>query len=267
MIGLANKQIAVLPPLLQNNLSSQIFYANILSPYLTSAYDQCGLLVPTRIRNGYRIYGQTEIDRLQQILFYKELGIELAEIGRILSSKGFDGLAALQSHLSELQGKRNQLDSLITNVEKTIRNQRGEVIMSDKEKFEGFKQKLIENNEAKYGDEIREKYGNETIDRSNTKIKGMTPEQYAGVEKLSQEVNETLKAAFEQGDPANELAQKVCDLHRQWLCHFWGSYSKEAHIGVTQMYVDDPRFTEYYDKIAPSCAVFLRDAVAIYCKE
>jgi len=133
-------------------------------------------------------------------------------------------------------------------------------------RFENYKQKLVNDNENRYGNEIRKKYGNNAMDRSNAKIKGMTETQYNEVEKLSREVNETLKAAFEQGDPSNELAQKVCELHKSWLCCFWHEYSKEAHIGVTQMYVDDSRFTEYYDKIIPSCAVFLHDAVKIFCE-
>jgi hypothetical protein len=144
---------------------------------------------------------------------------------------------------------------------------KGETTMSDSEKFEGFKQNLIDENEKKYGEEVRAKYGSEVVDRSNAKVKGMTKEQYAEVERLSQEVNDTLKAAFEQGDPSGVLAQKACELHNNWLCYFWDGYSKEAHLNVTQMYVDDPRFTEYYDKIAPGCAVFLRDAVKVYCGE
>ena len=138
--------------------------------------------------------------------------------------------------------------------------------MNEQEKFKGFKQKLVNDNERLYGEEIRAKYGDNAIDRSNTKLKGMTKEQYAAVERLSLEVNDSLKAAFEQGDPAGELAQKACEVHKKWLCYYWDHYSKEAHIGVTQMYVDDPRFTEYYDKIAVGCAAFLRDAVLIYCK-
>jgi len=133
-------------------------------------------------------------------------------------------------------------------------------------RFENFKQNLINDNEKRYGDEIRDKYGNDVFESSNAKIKGMSKDQYAEVEKLSQEVNGTLKAAFERGDPSSELAQKVCELHKRWLCCFWNNYSKEAHIGVTEMYVDDLRFTEYYDKIVPGCAVFLRDAVKIFCR-
>jgi DNA-binding transcriptional MerR regulator len=229
-------------------------------------YDQCGLLPPKTVRsNGYRIYGEAEVNRLQQILFYRELGVELSEIGRILAEKDFDGLSALQSHLSALREKRARLDRLIGNVQKSISAMKGEAEMTDEEKFEGFKEKLISDNEQKYGREIREKYGDESVDRSNAKLKNMTKEQYGELEALTQELNRTLKAAFEQGDPGSELAQKACALHKRWLCFYWDHYSKEAHRGVAKMYVDDPRFTAYYDAIAPGCAVFLRDAVQIFC--
>lgn len=92
----------------------------------------------------------------------------------------------------------------------------------------------------------------------------MTEEEYAALEKLTNELNETIKMAFETGDPSSELAQKACELHKQWLLYFWSSYSKEAHMALVQMYVDDERFTAYYDKIASGCAVFLRDAMRIY---
>jgi len=238
-----------------------------VSPRTLRYYDELGLLSPARISpNGYRIYGQKEIDRLQQILFYRELGVPLEEIRNILASKDFDGLSALQSHLAALLARRKQLDLLIANVKKTIKTTKGEITMNDQEKFEGFLQKLVDDNERQYGEEIRRKYGDESIDRSNAKVLSMSKEQYAELEKLTAELNKTLKEAFEQGDPAGESAQKACELHKRWLCFYWDGYSKEAHLGVTQMYVDDPRFTAYYDKIAPGCATFLRDAVAIYCK-
>jgi len=229
-------------------------------------YDQCGLLPPKAVRtNGYRIYGETEVNRLQQILYYRELGVELSEIGRILSEKDFDGLSSLQNHLAALREKRARLDLLIGNVQKSISAMKGETTMTDEEKFEGFKEKLISDNERNYGEEIRGKYGDETVDRSNAKLKNMTKEQYGELEALTQELSSTLKAAFEQGDPGSDLAQKACALHKRWLCFYWDHYSKEAHRGVAQMYVDDPRFTAYFDKIAPGCAVFLRDAVRIFC--
>ena len=230
-------------------------------------YDTCGLLKPNRIQaNGYRVYGQAEVDRLQQILFYRESGVPLAEIGRILSAAGFAALEALEAHHAALCAKRSQLDTLITNAEKSMQAMKGESTMSDQEKFEGFQQKRIDDNEAQYGAEIRAQYGDDAIDRSNAKFQRMSEGRYAEVEALSQEVNDALKAAFEQGDPAGEPAQKACELHKRWLSAYWDSYSKEAHLGLGEMYAADPRFSGYYDKIAPGCAVFLRDALRVYCR-
>lgn len=66
------------------------------------------------------------------------------------------------------------------------------------------------------------------------------------------------------GDPAGELAQEAADLHRQWLMFFWDGYTREAHEGIVQMYVDDERFKAYYDKTQPGLAEFLRKVVLVY---
>jgi DNA-binding transcriptional MerR regulator len=229
-------------------------------------YDEIGLLKPARTASsGYRIYGQAEVDRLQQIMFYRELGFPLDEIKRIMSVPDFDREQAFQSHLKELQIKRERLDLLITNVTKSIAAMKGETIMSDTEKFEGFKQNLIDENEQKYGAEIREKYGDAIIDKSNAKLKGLTQEQYDESVRLSAEIETAWRVTFETGEPAGELAQKACDLHRQWLCVMYPKYSKEYHKGLGEMYVADERFKAFYDKIVPGGTEFLRDAINIYC--
>ncbi len=228
-------------------------------------YDEIGLLKPARISSsGYRLYGAFEVDRLQQILFYKELGVSLENIRDIVTDPAFDGTKALKEHHKKLLEKREQLNQLIANVEKTLAAEEGRTIMSDQEKFEGFKQNLISENEKKYGKEIREKYGSEAVDKSNEKITNMTREQYEEVTKLAEDITEKLQAAFQTGDPAGELAQEVADLHRQWLCFYWDGYSKEAHAGIARMYAEDERFTAYYDKKQPDTAKFLRDAIFIY---
>jgi hypothetical protein len=144
---------------------------------------------------------------------------------------------------------------------------KGETTMTDQEKFEGFKQNLIDENEQTYGKEIRAKYGDTIVDESNATVKGLTKEQYDKGEQLRFEMEEALKAAFETGDPAGELAQKACDLHKQWLCIYNPKYSKEYHVGLGEMYVADERFRANYDKLAPGCTEFLRDAINIYCVE
>jgi len=228
-------------------------------------YDEIGILKPARINgSGYRIYGQKEVNRLQQILFYRELGVSLEFIKDIVTAPTFDEVTALREHREKLLDKREQLNKLIANVNKTIESKERSIVMSDKEKFEGFKKKLIEDNEEKYGKEIREKYSDEVVNKSNNKLKNMTKEEYDEITRLGEAVFETLRGAFETGDPSAELAQKAAELHRQWLSFYWDGYSKEAHAGIAQMYVDDERFTAYYDKEQPGMAEFLRDAIFIY---
>lgn len=236
-----------------------------VSPRTIRYYDEIGLLKPARFNSsGYRIYGPREVDQLQQILFYRELGVSLDCIKDILTDPEFDEIAALEEHHRRLLAKRDQLDLLIANVEKTLAAKEGRIVMADKEKFEGFKRQLVEEHEKRYGKEARARYGDEAVDASNAKVLNMTREQYQEVAQLEQELKDTLAKAFKTEDPAGELAQKAADLHRQWLCYFWDSYSKEAHAGLAEMYVDDERFTAYYDEKQPGTAAFLRDAILIY---
>ncbi|CAM3372974.1 MerR family transcriptional regulator [Marinicrinis lubricantis] len=228
-------------------------------------YDEIGILKPARTNSsGYRIYGQNEVDKLQQILFYRELGVSLDEIREIMNDPDFDRAKALEEHHRKLLDKRKQLELLIANVERTMASTEGRITMNDKQKFEGFKQQMIDENEQKYGKEIREKYGDETVNQSNEKLQNMTPEQYEEVTRLSNEVKDTLAEAFETGDPASDIAQKAAALHKKWLMFYWSEYSKEAHAGLAQMYVDDERFKAYYDERQPGTAEFLRDAIHIY---
>ncbi|OGV54750.1 MAG: MerR family transcriptional regulator [Lentisphaerae bacterium GWF2_44_16] len=231
-------------------------------------YDEIKLLSPNRVgSNGYRIYSQKEVALLQQILFYRELDVPLNEIKNIICSKCYDSIAALQNHLSALKAKKARLELLIINVKKTIAESKGEITMNNKEKFKGFKQKILDENEKQYGKEIRKKFGNKVVDASNNKVIELTAKEYEEVQKLSRQINESLKIAFEQGSPSDKMAQKVCALHKRWLEYFWNHYSKEAHLELAQSYVNDPRFKKYYDSIGLGCAEFFRDAIGIYCTQ
>ena len=232
-------------------------------------YDQIGLLCPARVSsNGYRVYCREDVDLLHQILFYRELGISLEETGKILKSPDYDRKRALAAHLSALLEKRAQIEILINNVTKTLGAMKGETAMRDEEKFEGFKRRLIDDNESAYGKEVREKYGDAAADASNAKVRGMSEAEWQRAGELSGLVNEALKEAIAQGDPSGDAAQRACDLHRQWICMFWqeGAYSKTAHLGLARMYCDDERFREYYEAIAPGAAEFLLAAMIAYCK-
>jgi len=230
-------------------------------------YDEIGLLKPFRVAlSGYRMYGQSEVDALQQILLYRELGFPLEEIKALLTASGFDRQQAFLSHLAELHIRKGRLNALILNVSKSLTAMKGDISMNDVEKFEGFKQSLVEENERKHSAEIREKHGDKAMDDANAHVKGMTQEQYVESERLRLAIEDALKTALETGNPAGEAAQNACDLHRQWLSVFYPSYTKEYHISMGEMYATDERFKAYYDKIVSGCAAFLRDAINIYCQ-
>lgn len=230
-------------------------------------YDEIGLLKPAKINAaGYRIYTEYEINRLQQILFYRELEISLNQIKEILDAPTFNEVGALMAHRQNLIEKRNQLDQLIKTVNKTIDTKEGKIKMTNQEKFEGFKKEMIEENEKKYGKEIREKYGAEAVQKSNEKVMGLSKEAYEEVTELSNKLTETLQEAFKTGDPSSKIAQEAADLHKKWLSYYWNGYSKEAHANLAQMYVADERFKAYYDKEQEGTAEFLRDAIHIYTK-
>ena len=155
---------------------------------------------------------------------------------------------------------------LIKNVEKTISYKKGEVKMSNKEKFEGFKKDLIKQNEQNYGDEIRKKYGDKQVNQSNEKILGLSEEEFNVFKQLEIDIIEKLKEAMLENDPAGEKAQKACELHKKWLTYSWNFYTKDAHRNLGEMYVADERFKKYYDDNKQGMAEFFRNALNIYTK-
>ena len=229
-------------------------------------YDQIGLLKPAFINaSGYRVYGREQVDRLQQILFYRALDFNLRQIGTILSACEYDRLTSLESHRLSLTRKRRQLDALIATLDKSISSMKGEYTMTDAEKFEGFKQDMVISNEEKYGEEIREKYGNESVNYANQKIKDMTEDEYADVSALEQSILEALKQVMVRSEgPGGPGAQKAAALHRRWLLFYWKEYTPEAHAALARMYVEDERFKAHYDRYSDGSATFLRDAIFIY---
>ena len=226
-------------------------------------YHRIGLLPPLRINSaGYRIYGPAEVDRLQHILFYRELGVELAEISRLLDRPDFDPSEALRGHLRALLARRAELDCLIETVSKTIESREGDTNMHDHEKFEGFKARLVAENREKYGGELREKYGEAAMAAADANMMGLSEADYAEMTALGQQILDGLAAAVRDGlSPTGAQGLALAQLHRRWLGFSWPSYSLEAHQGLARMYVEDGRFAAYYDAAAPGAAEFLRDAI------
>ncbi len=231
-------------------------------------YDKIGLLKPAgRTEGGYRLYGPAEVDRLQDILYYRALGVELAQVKAILDDPSYDRLAVLRGHLAALEAEQRRIQGLISSVKETILTQERNEIMSDEKKFEAFKRDMLKNYGDTYEAESREKYGDQEVDRMLTRVKGVTRGQYEEWERLGQEILEKLSAAVAAGsDPAGEAGEEITALHHRWLTVMGDKYDLQRHRGLAELYVQDERFTAYYDRERPGCARFLRDAVLAWAK-
>lgn len=232
-------------------------------------YHQIGLLEPRRVgENGYRYYGPQQADRLQDILYYRALGTPLAQIKDYLDDPAFDRIAALQSHLAALQAQQARLEELIRSVRQTIQAQERNIMMNDEQKFEAFKRRLVEQNEAAYGQEVRQKYGDDQADQANRAVMNLTPDQYRQWTELGQRIQQGLEQALREGaSPESPQGRGIARLHRRWLSFSGGQYDAAKHKGLALLYTADPRFTAYYDKTTPGCAQFLQDAILRWAEE
>ena len=125
-------------------------------------YDKIGLLVPAKSENGYRTYSQADLERLQVILYYKYLGFSLEKIAELLSQDEQALLPHLVRQLEYLQQERDRLDTLISTLQKTIQEQKGERQMTIEEKFTGFSYQDTQ----KYHQEAVDKYGQEVMNQA-----------------------------------------------------------------------------------------------------
>lgn len=135
--------------------------------------------------------------------------------------------------------------------------------MNDAEKFAALKQQAVAENEAAYGSEARQKYGDAAVDAANAGLLGLGRPEYDAWTALDAELRARLEAAVQAGlSPQGEEGRSICGMHRRWLATTTPGLTPAMHCGIAELYVADQRFTAYYDRAVPGCARFLRDAVA-----
>ncbi|WP_152655928.1 MerR family transcriptional regulator [Oceanobacillus sp. CFH 90083] len=232
-------------------------------------YDQIDLLKPAKLSDsGYRLYGEKEINRLQQILLYRSLGMKLEQIHSVLDNPDFNTLAALEEHQCKLVAEKERINQLLATVKKTIQHTKGEITMTAEEKFEGFKKERLEENERLYGKEIREKYGEKTIEASNKKWMNLSEADFQEMQRIEDELFAKLEQLAETKDLDAAEAKEVYEHHKKWLMYSWPDYSAEAHKGLVQMYLADERFAKYYnDRAGREVVSLLHDAVVKYATD
>ncbi|MFC4735962.1 MerR family transcriptional regulator [Bacillus daqingensis] len=233
------------------------------SPRALRFYEQKRLLTPKRGDNGYRQYEETDLARLQRILFFRELDLPLAEIRGILDQTEAEQRQALTDHMKRLEAEKERLENVLY----TMRNELEGNAMRAEERFEGFKRRKMAENEATYGDEVREKYGEAAVEQANEAWRQMSEEDYKQMQQTEEELFAILAREAPDGDPRSEAGRQAAMLHRKWLTFSWETYSPEAHAGIVRMYTADERFQAYYDACAAGAAVYLRDAVLAWTNQ
>lgn len=229
-------------------------------------YDDVGLLTPEVSKdNGYRMYSDADIERLQQILFFKELDFGLEEIKSIIDSPGFDRREALTAHKEILIKKKNRLNDLIVTVDKTIDSIERRMKMSKEEMFKSFDMKEIEEHQKKYANEVKEKYGNSDAYReSQEKTSKYSKEDWANVMGRAGEIQIRIAELIDR-DPADREVQQAIGEWRQHITESFYNCTPEIFRGLGEMYTADERFTKNIDKYREGLAEFMRDAINIYC--
>ncbi len=235
-----------------------------ISPRTLRYYDQIGLLVPARAHNGYRVYSVADMHRLQHILLLRSCGVSLESIEDALDKSDFDLETMLQEHLTLLCRQREELDKTIAAARIAVAGLEDFEKMDDKERFDQIKKRSVADLEKEYGQEARELYGDEAIDRANERMLRMSKTAWNAKEELEQRIKDNLAIAMKTKDPMSPESKLVAGMHAQWIEVHWGedAYSPEAHVALVEGYLGDRRFVEYYDGACGAGATeFLRDII------
>lgn len=223
-------------------------------------YDDIGLLAPAfTAENGYRYYEEEQLLRLQQILFFRELEFSLEDIQSMLTDPCFDMVEALNDQKKMMQLKRRRIDELIQSIDNTITNMKKDTVQAE-ELYDAFKDDDIKEYQA----EAKQKWGNtDAYKQSMQRVGKMTKQEMEQLKedgkRLTQELANSMAYAIDSPE-----VQALIQQHYDGIQFFYDC-SLDMYRNLGKMYVEDQRFTAYYDDVRPGLAQFVRDAIAVYC--
>ncbi|GAA3840198.1 MerR family transcriptional regulator [Streptomyces chiangmaiensis] len=223
-------------------------------------YDEIGLLVPgERTHAGHRRYGDADLDRLQQILFYRELGFSLEEVADLLDDPDADPRAHLRRQHELLTARIERLQKMAAAVEHAMEARKMGINLTPEEKFEVFGDK---DPEAHAEEAERRWGGTEQYAESQRRAARYTKDDWKRMQAQVASWGERYVALMAEGEPpSGERAMDMAEEHRQHITEWFYACSYEFHRGLGEMYVSDERFKEFYESMRPGLAEHLRDAI------
>jgi MerR family transcriptional regulator, thiopeptide resistance regulator len=222
-------------------------------------YDEIGLLEPASVgQNGYRYYDETDLLKLQQILFFREMDLGLLQIKDIVDRPEFDLLSALQAHRRALQDKIQRLQCLIDTVDSTLMHLTGDVEMSKKQLFAGFS----EEKQKQYEQEAIEQFGEDAVRPSIQRWNSYSAEKKQQIMTESGAIYTDLIGVMDKG-PASADVHAILARWHQHMRYFYEP-SLETLRGLGQHYNSHPEFHATFEKMHPDLPQFLEEAIGIY---
>lgn len=246
---------------------SQVARMSLVSVRTLHHYDEIGLLRPSgRSEAGYRLYGDGDLQRLQQILFFRELDFSLEEIARILDDPAFDVGAALRMQRQMLSERAVKVGALIKAVDAAIarleRNtEEGAATMSERGEADMFTA-WREFKQEEYEEEAKERWGQSEAYKESKKRTGRyTKEDWEALGKEAEGIYRKVAALMEAGSsPSSEAAMDAAEEHRQHISRWFYPCPRQMHQGLGELYVNDARFTANIDRMKAGMSQYLCQA-------
>ena len=223
-------------------------------------YDDIGLLRPSgRSPAGYRLYEHHDLERLQELLFYRELGLGLDEIGRIVGGDGYERTQALRDHHRLLTARRDQISELINAVEKALEARMRGITMNAEDMLEVFG----DFDPTQYEEEVEQRWGDtEAYRESQRRAARYTKEDWLRIrEEGGGNVQRFADLLRSGADPDSAEAMDAAEEHRGHITRYFYDCGYDIHRGLAEMYVQDPRFAKFYDDVAPGLARYVSTAI------
>jgi MerR family transcriptional regulator, thiopeptide resistance regulator len=224
-------------------------------------YDAIGLVSPSeRSAAGYRRYDGGDLERLRDVLAYRELGFPLERIAAVLDEPGGDALRHLRRQRELLSERIARLQALVAAIDRETEARTMGIRLTPEERFEVFG----DVDPAEHAAEARERWGESDAHReSQRRAASYGKDDWQRIKAEAQEIERELAAALTAGTPADgDVATNLAERHRAHISRWFYDCPPSLHVALTRMYVDDPRFAQHYERIAPGLAAYVRDAAA-----
>ncbi len=222
-------------------------------------YDEIGLVVPSgRTDAGYRLYAAKDLERLQLVMFYRELGFELSKIKALLDSTAFDRKAALRAQHEMLQQQAGRVRRMIAAIDQALAaDEKGET-MSDEELFEVFgeqQRELQAEAELRWGE-------TDAYKESRRRLASYTKQDWQELKDESEAIMLRIAEVYRSGAASDsDEAMDAVEAHRLQMCRRFYEISHQMQVQLGEGYVTDPRFAATYEALAEGLAVWVRDAI------